>query len=147
MPVEVVRLADSSMSLKAQPIDMPHGGWCKPPARPVVMIVKMKWISVPSGKRANPGLWRGKSPPCGKLGFFTHRQAQMKLPDSSNLPIFSLKSTLLLTNSSFYDKIITRHFSPFGEENSICDLSERFRHFEKTKPSQRQVRRKEWPYL
>ena len=38
MPVEVVRLADSSMSLKAQPIDMPHGGWCKPPARPVVMI-------------------------------------------------------------------------------------------------------------
>ena len=39
MPVEVVRLADSSMSLKAQPIDMPHGGWCKPPARPVVMIV------------------------------------------------------------------------------------------------------------
>ena len=40
MPVEVVRLADSSMSLKAQPIDMPHGGWCKPPARPVVMIVQ-----------------------------------------------------------------------------------------------------------
>ena len=39
MPVEVVRLADSSMSLKAQPIDMPHGGWCKPPARPVVMIL------------------------------------------------------------------------------------------------------------
>ena len=42
MPVEVVRLADSSMSLKAQPIDMPHGGWCKPPARPVVMI----WLPV-----------------------------------------------------------------------------------------------------
>ena len=40
MPVEVVRLADSSMSLKAQPIDMPHGGWCKPPARPVVMILQ-----------------------------------------------------------------------------------------------------------
>ncbi len=26
MPVEVVRLADFSLSLKAQPIDMPHGG-------------------------------------------------------------------------------------------------------------------------
>ena len=41
MPVEVVRLADFSMSLKAQPIDMPHGGWCKPPARPVVMICRV----------------------------------------------------------------------------------------------------------
>ena len=42
MPVEVVRLADSSLSLKAQPSDMPHGGWCKPPERPVVMIAIMR---------------------------------------------------------------------------------------------------------
>ena len=46
MPVEVVRLADSSMSLKAQPIDMPHGGWCKPPARPVVMIFLSESIRI-----------------------------------------------------------------------------------------------------
>ena len=37
MPVKVARLADFSTSLKAQPSDMPQGGWCKPPARPVVM--------------------------------------------------------------------------------------------------------------